>query len=80
MTDQTTQTTTESRSFERRVMRFIPVARIAWAPNALYITGPDGTRNYLWIHFGPMVNKDGLKAWQFCAWRLTVSFGWPYFA
>lgn len=65
---------------KRFVMRFVPVARIAWAPDALYITGPDGTRNYLWLHFGPMVSKDGLKAWQFCAGRLSVSIGWPYYA
>ena len=58
-------------------MMNMPLVRVRWAPDSVYITGLNGDRNYAWLLFGPMVNKDGIKAWQFILWRLVVSWGWP---
>lgn len=40
-----------------------------------WITGPDGSRNYSWVHIGPSTSADDIHIFTVIFWRFSLIFG-----
>lgn len=72
-----TQSDNNARSvpLHRFVRRWWPLMTLKAAADGWWITGPDGNKTYLWLHFGPQVSPDGLRIWTLTIGPLAFAIG-----